>query len=82
MTHFHVKDHEALAVLIRFADCCGNKITRVVPINDYFVVSVEGDLEVTSHTNLRPFAAGLDSERTFWSEILTVDESALTFIGL
>lgn len=80
--HFSINDSEALAVFIRFADCCGAKVVRVVPINDSFAVSVDSPVEVTSETNLKPFTNGVDRDRVYWSEIVSIDESALRFIGI
>jgi len=81
-THFHVKDSEALTVLIRFADSQGSEVLQITPVNDYFAATFKGVIEVTSETDLRPFKTDLDQRRTYWSEIVEVQEEALQFVGI
>ena len=82
MKHFQAKNSEALTVLIRWAACCGETVKRVTPVNDQFVVSVTGKVEMNDELNLQPFANGLNRDRVYWSEIVEIHSSALEFLGI
>jgi hypothetical protein len=82
-TFFQVQDHEALAILIRFTEAQGEKVLQVRPLNETFVVQVSGEVEITSHTDLRPFKfGGVDIRRTFWADIAEIHESAIRLLSV
>ena len=81
-TYFYCKNPEALTVLIRHADACGEQVVRVVPVNEAFAVIVTGKVEINQATNTKPYLHNCRKDTNHAINIVNVGPESFAFVGI